>query len=452
MPYEAEAGDLNLIAVGDTIVNQKLSVYREERYLALVELIRGADAAFSNLEMTFHNYEVAPSVPSVPMGPTYAVSDPRNLNEYKWIGFNLVTMAHNHHNDYGIDGLLTSQRHIEAAGLVHAGTGHNLAEARVPGYLETPRGRVALLACTSTFVEAGTASHQRPDHLGRPGISPLRYRHIYTLDPPAFEQVRRMSEGLGLEAMKKALRSWVAQGSVPHDTDTEFHFMDRGFPPNTTVFRLGQEFGISSVPDEKDMADILKWVREARRQADWVLMSIHCHETDVGPEVPPAFLEAFARACVDDGVDVFIGHGPHFTRGIEIYKGKPIFYGLGNFVFQNETYRYAPQETYEVLGLGYEHTPADAWDARTAKGTASVYSDPKYWHGLVAQPIFKGWKLEEVRLHITDQGYGQPRSRNGRPVLAGEGLARTAVERVARLSQPYNVEVAFNGGVGIIRP
>ena len=442
MLYEAESGDLNIIAAGDTMITQKLSVYREERYLALAELIRGADASFSNLEMTFHDYEVAPGQAT---SPAYSASSPKNLEEYKWLGFNLVTMAHNHHNDYGIDGLLTSLRHIEQSGLVHAGAGHNLAEARAPAYLETPKGRVALLACVSRFVEAGAATQQRPDHKGRAGINPLRHKVIYTVDKPALEQMRRISEGVGLEDMKAFQRRWVALGSVAEESESEIEFLGKRF-------RLGEEFAVSSIPDEQDMADILKWVREARRQADWVLMSIHCHEEDRYPEPPPAFLETFARRCIDEGVDAFLGHGPHFTRGIEIYKGKPIFYGLGNFVFQNETYKWAPHDTYEAHGLGYEHTTADAWDARTLKGTTSFYSDAKYWHGLVAQPIFEKWRLKEVRLHIVDQGYGQPRSRNGRPVLASGEVATGALERLARLSEPYGTRIEIENGTGIIRP
>ncbi len=449
MIYEAESGDLNLVAVGDAMVTQKLSIHREERYLALVELIRGADAAFANLEMTFHDYEVAPGLAT---SPAFSATDPRILEEYKWMGFKLVTMAHNHHNDYGIEGLLTSQRHVEAAGLAHAGAGRNLAEARAPGYLETPKGRIALLACVTTFVEAGTASHQRPDHLGRPGISPLHHRWTYTVDRPAFEQLRRVSEKLGLEANKDFLRRFASFGAIPQDTDTEFHFRERGFPAYTRAFRLGEEFSVSSEPDERDMADILKWVREARREADWVLMSIHSHEGDTeleGP--PPAYLETFARAWVDEGVDVFLGHGPHYTRGIEIYKGKPIFYGLGNFVFQNETYRWVPQDSYDAHGLGYEHTPADVWDARSQMGTVSFYSNPVYWHGLVAQPIFEGGVLKEVRLHIADLGYGQPRHRSGRPILADAELTRSALERLARLSKSYGTEIQIEDGFGVIK-
>ena len=53
-------------------------------------------------------------------------------------------------------------------------------------------------------------------------------------------------------------------------------------------------------------------------------------------EVPAEFIGAFARAMIDAGADLVVGHGPHLLRGLELYKGKPIFYSLGNFIGQNE--------------------------------------------------------------------------------------------------------------------
>ncbi len=40
-----------------------------------------------------------------------------------------------------------------------------------------------------------------------------------------------------------------------------------------------------------------------------------------------------AHAAIDSGADVVIGHGPHFVLPVEVYKGRPIFYGMGNFSF-----------------------------------------------------------------------------------------------------------------------
>jgi len=60
----------------------------------------------------------------------------------------------------------------------------------------------------------------------------------------------------------------------------------------------------------------------------------------------------YAHAAIDAGADIFIVHGPHNIRGIEIYKGKPIIYSLGNFIFDGEAgIPYAPSEIYERYHL-----------------------------------------------------------------------------------------------------
>ena len=55
----------------------------------------------------------------------------------------------------------------------------------------------------------------------------------------------------------------------------------------------------------------------------------------MAPTSPPDFLVQFAHWSIDQGCDLTAGHGPHYVH--EIYKGRPIFYSLGNFIFQNET-------------------------------------------------------------------------------------------------------------------
>ena len=448
--YEAETGDLNLIAVGDTILVRPVSMFKEKNFLALVELIRSADVAFSNPEILFHNHEMPPAaMPHV----AYVVAHPRMIEEFKWLGFDLLCDAHSHSWDYGAEGLLTTLRHLDEAGLMHAGAGHNLAESRAPAYLETPKGRVALLSCVSSFPDGARAGDQRPDHVGRPGVSFLRHKKIYTVDRTSLDSIRRMDGKLGQEEEKEHWRRmglFMSTPPVPDDTDAEFHFLGHHF-------RFGQDFSVTSVPNEEDMNDILRWVREARRQADWVLMSIHSHEyangePEKGIEDPPSFLEAFARRCIEEGVDVFLGHGPHFIRGMEIYKGKPIFYGLGNVAFQNEVYLKLPADSYSRFGLGHHHTPADLYDTKTQVDDPNSKVESIYWEGLVAQPIFKGWSLEEVRLHIADQGQDQPRSRHGRPVLAEKDVATQALERMASLSARYGTDIRIRDGVGYVTP
>ena len=83
--------------------------------------------------------------------------------------------------------------------------------------------------------------------------------------------------------------------------------------------------------------------------ADIVIVSLHCHESGANRSVPADFIPIFAKAVIDAGADVFVGHGPHVLRGIEIYKGKPIFYSLSNFIFQNETVLRMPEDSYEAV-------------------------------------------------------------------------------------------------------
>ena len=63
------------------------------------------------------------------------------------------------------------------------------------------------------------------------------------------------------------------------------------------------------------------------------------------------FIIPMARRWIDAGADAFVGHGPHTLRAIEIYKGKPIFYSLGNFFFTYSTIQKYGSEVYEALNL-----------------------------------------------------------------------------------------------------
>src|SRR5690606_34990010 len=139
------------------------------------------------------------------------------------------------------------------------------------------------------------------------------------------------------------------------------------------------EFATNTRVSPGDAELTLRWIREARRQADWVIFSFHNHEfgqagrltapTDVELEETAQFVVDFAHMAIDAGADVVAGHGPHLTMGVEVYKDRPIFYSLGNFVFQNETVEAFPAEAYGRFGLGSDATPADFLDARTGSDT-----------------------------------------------------------------------------------
>ena len=440
MLYESESGNLTLVASGDTMITRRLSVFREPRFLSLVEIFRNADVGYTNLEMLMHDFEHSPGL----AGGTFTASEPANLKELQWAGINLVSTANNHNYDYGEDGVLTNIRHIREAGLSFAGTGRNLSEARGPGYLDTAAGRVALISASSTFHDAGRAMDQRPDIRGRPGLNALRHTTAYTVDKRAFDAMRRASRELGFEARNAAQRRFRPKGAVMEDNDTQINFLGR-------KFLRGEEFSTSTAPNRRDMEANLKWIEDAKRMADWVFVSFHCHENGQSMDDPPEFLQTFARACVDAGADGFLGHGPHVTRGIEIHRGRPIFYSLGNFIFQNDTVRWQPALNYESVGLGPDATPADFYDKRSENDTRGFPGDSVYWQSVVAECRFEERKLDQITLHPIDMGHGKPRSQRGRPVLAEGPVMRVALDRMRRLSRRFGTEVGIKKGVGVIR-
>src|ERR1700752_4361849 len=87
-----------LALTGDSIIMQRLQVFKEPEFTKLFDLIRGADAAFTNLETLFHDYEAPPAHES---GGTWMRTDPPILKELVWAGFDLVSRANNHAGDFG---------------------------------------------------------------------------------------------------------------------------------------------------------------------------------------------------------------------------------------------------------------------------------------------------------------------------------------------------------------
>jgi poly-gamma-glutamate synthesis protein (capsule biosynthesis protein) len=69
---------------------------------------------------------------------------------------------------------------------------------------------------------------------------------------------------------------------------------------------------------------------------------------------------------------------------------------------------------------------------------------------MVASCHFASGKLAEIRIHPIDQGFGRPRGQRGRPVLATAAIAKRVIERVARLSKPYGVDVQHRDTSGVV--
>ena len=152
---------------------------------------------------------------------------------------------------------------------------------------------------------------------------------------------------------------------------------------------------------------------------------------------------------IDAGADEFIGHGPHQVRGIEVYKGRPIFYSLGDFIFQLDLLEPVANDLYEQ----YKMDPASATDAEfNAMWNARTFGGDVWYQSVVTTTRFEKGRVAEIRLTPVDLGYAARGADRGVPRLATAPVARTILERLQKLSQPFGTRIAIDGDVGVIRP
>ncbi|GIP38699.1 hypothetical protein J31TS4_19790 [Paenibacillus sp. J31TS4] len=427
---------MTFVATGDSFITRRLPSRDADSFVGVSNLIRQADVRFTNLEVTLESAEGTPSALS---GGTWAVASPDVLQDIQAYGFNMIAWANNHTLDYLYSGLQATARYLDRYGFLHAGVGHNLAEASAVKYLETVAGRVAIIAATSTFHEFWLAGEQRPDMKGRPGINSLRYQATHTLSAPRLEQLKAIAETVGINAKKNLAR---LEGFSPASDSNVFEFGDYRF-------MAGEKEGRSTVPHEGDLLRMLARIEEAKGQADYVLVSIHAHEMDgEAKEKPAEFLKTFARRCIDQGAHAVIGHGPHIVRGIELYKNRPIFYSLGNFIFQNDTVSRLPADFYEKYGMGhYDHISA-VLDKRSNHDTKGLGADPRVWSSVIPYWTMHNGELTELVLHPIQIGYGQPRHRRGWPELTERV---DILEELQRLSAPFGTIIDIVGNEGRVR-
>ena len=438
-------GEFSIAITGDTIINRRVSTITEERFLSLIKVIRDADLAYTQLETLIHDYDGPETYPSAEGGGNWMRSPHFVAEELKWAGFDIVSHASNHSLDYSYGGLFSTWKALDEVGIPHAGTGRNLAEAREPVYLDTRKGRVALISMCSSYQGWARAGETRRDVQGRPGLNPLRYH--YVVDSNTMETIK----GLGMK-----LGWWVRKSGK------DWLFYPPGLHLSVARFSEGDQPGVSTVVDEEDAEGNIRSIREARRQADWVLVHLHNHEfdPDKGLAVPAGFVTSFARTCIDAGGDIFVGQGSHaMPRGIEIYDKKPIFYDPGDFMFMINTVTKLPADFYSwrvfnYEALGWKSTPADGFDLKEtlpkALFPAGGVASGKVVGSVIAVCSFGEDKvLKEIKLHPLTL-VREPRSRSGLPLAADSETAKKLVGYLGELSSPFGTKIEFREGIGLV--
>ena len=328
------------------------------------------------------------------------------LDGVKEFGFNMLTTANNHAMDYSHAGLLKTLEYLQAAGLPTCGTGRSLAEAAAPIYLDAPGGRYAVIGACSTFYPDAMAGEQTRTMPGRPGLNGLRFDTRYELPEAQLAQLREIAAALDLNADRELERS---QGYLPELPDGAAEF-------GTMRIARADKPGIRTRVNETDMARTEKMIREARFMADYVIVSIHSHECMGAVKSEPAeFCVEFAHRCIDAGAHAVVGTGPHMLRPIEIYKGCPIFYSLGDFIIQLETVKKAPVGFFEKQGMTGSEGLDEMFEKRSDHGRKGLYYSRVMFEAIVPYWEAEDGQLRKLKLLPVELGFGKKRSVGGWP-------------------------------------
>ena len=365
---------INVTLAGQSMIRGDIRVHTPNAVASISPLLKG-DVVFTNFEATVIENE------STHDGRF--LSPPGALDALQALGFNLLALSDNHSFDLKVAGVQNTLKEVKSRNIVHAGIGNNSQEATAPGYLKTPKGTVALVAMASGLIaEGGSATATRP------GVNELR--------------------------------------------------IEAGGKPNESTAELPAEPG--NEPNAEDKQRILQSIREARQHADLVVVYEHNHvffnrpftalfNEELPERLAPAdWLKKWTHEEVDAGADIIVMHGAPLLHGVEIYKGRPIFYDLGNFIFN-------------------------------VPPTDIQLDEPIIWESAVAHVAFQGKNLQSITFQpiaMNKIGQGEPDLHDehtnnlflqtrGLPRLATGDQARYILQRLADVSRPFGTKVEVKG-------
>ena len=423
-------GPFTLVGIGDLLYSHPMANSPDREFQSVVELIQRGDVTIGNQEGVFFDLK---TFKGQGYGNGLLWGEGTLAKDMKAMGVRMVSVANNHSTDWGPEGLLETSRLLDEAGIAHSGGGRTLQEARKAGILQTPKGRVALISVASTFKPNAGANDAMGDVPSRAGISILRTRKVNLVTQDQMAVIRKLATALASPLQP-----------APALDAQEVTFGEQ-------LYRVSGKPGLRYDMDLYDHAGLLKAVRDAKQEADLVVFTIHAHESPTGldddtPE-PPDFLIKLFHNAVDAGADVILGGGPHSLRGVEIYKGRPVFYGMGVFFIKGEI-KALPETMFRMFPDASGRPPA----AKPAERSVRPGGNPASWYdGIVAVTDFANGKAKTVRLYPLDVGNTYEPLRRGIPHLADAANARRILEALQKDSAQFGTTISIEDSVGVIR-
>ncbi|RUW47263.1 CapA family protein [Mesorhizobium sp. M1A.F.Ca.ET.072.01.1.1] len=429
------ADGFTMAAVGDLLYARPVTKGYHPGLDEVLTVLHGNDVVFGNLETNILDVQ-SKGCPQAEYGGAYLISVAEVGRDLSAMGFNMVSRANNHTLDWGVEGLRETSRALDENRIVHAGAGENLAQAGAARYLETPRGRAALVSFAATFEPMARACNPAGEAPGRPGLNALRLAKSVVVSADMLENLRQVREALPWYAPPPKDSSRVAIAEV--------------------VFKAGEKPGYSFEPNPRDVDNILRNVRQGKQFGDFCIATNHGHEPGGFSREPADYEQAFARKLIDAGADVYINHGPHHVRGIEIYKGRPIFYALGNF-FNQDLRSPVGADMFDAHGKDPRiDTDAEVSAHEMAIGypTAEGFiplRDAEFYESVIGVSCFEDNQLAEIRLYPIELRRLNRFANRGVPRLAPAAQGHAILNRIQELSEAFGTKIEIDNGVGVIR-
>ena len=450
-------GDFTIAVVGDIVQTRPITQLDDPAIAAAIEPIRSADFAIGNLEQAIcdwrkfsgHHYGV---------GAFMIMAHPSIADDLAAMGFGVLSRANNRLSDFGAEGNRATDNHLRRVGIQPVGYGEHLSEARAPVYVDTEKGRIAAIGATSSFQPGGekafSAAARIGNSNGRPGVNSLHVSRTITLPPKAWSLLNELVR----EANYAFPLNYAIQGGLTVYED-RIQILHNTYVP-------GDEASYRYTADRAETDIVMKEIRNAAAYSNFTIFTLHSHQWNIDPDdplggfhgetnEPPDFLESLGREAIDNGADMFCAHGPFDFRAIEIYKGKPIFYGLGSFVRQPYMQEYVPWETYSAhtfTGHDYESVnPIDTIIPDAEFLTTRTGRHPaRYFRGASVSCDYKDSRLRRLTIHPLDLGIDGPLSDLGTPRQAGSEVADEILQSIAAHSKRFGTEVQIANGTGVI--
>jgi poly-gamma-glutamate capsule biosynthesis protein CapA/YwtB (metallophosphatase superfamily) len=437
------AARFTIAFVGDCVLSRPVSrlAGRDPAFGGVLDLLATADVGCGNLETVIFDPREQSCHPYPWDGDWTLAAEPAAAADLAAMNIRLVSRANNHALDWGTEGMRATSSLLDQARVVHAGAGADEATARAARYLETPAGRVGLASFATTFRPFSDALAPHGEAPGRPGVSPVALTRIAVLPANLFDALAAVTGRLGMPAAGGYCQLFGQR-------------VERaaGGEPAPARYRYQ--------PCEEHLRAELRAIRLGRQHSDYLVATLHSHEaaSEAAPTEPAHIVGELARRAIDAGADAFVTTGIHRLGPVEIYRGRPIFHGMGNS-FWSDIQQPLPGELYrvhrELLGdSSSSPSPStqDATDADLSRAlNAASFDHDWVFESVLARCRYDEDGLAELLLHPVELGRGRGLTTSGIPRLPDAERGRGIIERLAESSAPFGTSIEWTGTAGRVK-